>query len=106
MRLDGYIRVSQVRGREGDSFISPAQQRDKITAWIEAYGHELAAVHEELDESGARRDRPKLLEALERVERGDTHGIVVAKLDRLGRTLIDGVQYIQRIQDAGGVFVS
>lgn len=27
MVLDGYVRVSQVRGREGERFISPAVQR-------------------------------------------------------------------------------
>ena len=30
---DGYIRVSRVAGREGDSFISPDIQRKKISAW-------------------------------------------------------------------------
>ncbi len=32
MRLDGYIRVSRVAGRSGESFISPKVQRDKIEA--------------------------------------------------------------------------
>jgi DNA invertase Pin-like site-specific DNA recombinase len=105
-RLDGYVRVSQVRGRGGESFISPASQRDRITAWAAAYGHQLVAMHEELDESGARADRPKLTKAIERVEGGHTDGIAVAKLDRFGRTLVDGVQLIDRIQKAGGTFAS
>lgn len=106
LRLDGYVRVSQVRGRGGDTFISPAQQRDRIEAWASAFGHELLVVHEELDESGARADRPRLLEAIERVERGQSDGIVVAKLDRFARSLVDGLRLIERIQDAGGTFVS
>lgn len=106
LRLDGYVRVSQVRGREGDSFISPQQQRDRITQYVQAYGHELLVVHEELDESGARADRPQLLAAIERVERGEIDGIVVAKLDRFARSLVDGLRMIERIQDAGGTFVS
>lgn len=106
MRLDGYVRVSQVRGRGGDTFISPAVQRERINAWIGAYGHERLEVFEELDESGARSDRPLLLEAIERVERGESDGIVVAKLDRFGRSLVDGLQLIERIRAAGGTFVS
>src|SRR4051794_29161888 len=106
LNLDGYVRVSQVRGRGGDSFIAPAVQRDRIHAWVSAYGHQLAVVHEELDESGARADRPRLLEAIGRVERGESDGIVVAKLDRFARSLVDGLQLIERVQKAGGTFVS
>ncbi len=106
LTLDAYIRVSQVRGREGDSFISPTQQRERIEAWSRLYGHRIAAVHEELDESGKRADRPKLLAAIERVERKQTNGIAVARLDRFGRSLIDGLALIERVQRAGGTFVS
>jgi DNA invertase Pin-like site-specific DNA recombinase len=49
---------------------------------------------------------PKLTKAIERVEGGHTDGIVVAKLDRFGRTLVDGVRQIDRIQKAGGTFAS
>lgn len=47
-----------------------------------------------------------LTRALARVEAGESDGIVVAKLDRFGRTLIDGLRHIERIQAAGGTFVS
>ena len=106
MRLDAYIRVSQVRGRSGPSFISPTQQRERIEAWIAAFGHERGEIFEELDASGARADRPKLQAAIERIERGESDGIVVAKLDRFGRSLMDGLQLIDRIRDAGGTFAS
>ncbi|MFL5838563.1 MAG: recombinase family protein [Solirubrobacteraceae bacterium] len=49
---------------------------------------------------------PKLTKAIERVEGGHTDGIAVAKLDRFGRTLVDGVQQIDRIHKAGGTFAS
>ena len=55
---------------------------------------------------GARADRPKLQAAIERIERGESDGIVVAKLDRFGRSLMDGLQLIDRIRDAGGTFAS
>jgi DNA invertase Pin-like site-specific DNA recombinase len=46
------------------------------------------------------------MEAIDRVERGEIGGIVVAKLDRFGRSLLDGLAAIERIQDAGGTFAS
>jgi DNA invertase Pin-like site-specific DNA recombinase len=104
--LDGYVRVSQVAGRSGESFISPSLQREQIEGWANLHGARIARVFEELDQSGARADRPMLMEALTRVERGESEGIIVAKLDRFGRSLVDGLANIERLTDAGGVFVS
>jgi hypothetical protein len=50
--LDGYVRVSQVRGRAGERFISPAVPRDQIEGWVRLRGARLGEVFEELDESG------------------------------------------------------
>jgi DNA invertase Pin-like site-specific DNA recombinase len=106
MVLDGYIRVSQVGKRQGASFISPDVQREQIESWTGSRGASLGAVFEELGESGGRSDRPLLQEAIERVEGGESGGIVVAKLDRFGRSVLDGLRAIQRIEAAGGTFVS
>jgi DNA invertase Pin-like site-specific DNA recombinase len=106
MLVDAYIRVSYVGGRGGDSFISPKVQREQIEAWAKGNGATVGKVFEELDESGARADRPLLLHAMDRVEAGESEGIVVAKLDRFGRSLIDGLANIERISSAGGTFVS
>jgi DNA invertase Pin-like site-specific DNA recombinase len=105
-RLDGYVRVSSTRGRSGPSFISPALQRERLEAWCGLYDARLQAVFEELDESGGRADRPKLMAAIERVEAGLSDGIIVARLDRFGRSLTDALGHIDRIQRAGGTFVS
>src|SRR4051794_18016132 len=70
------------------------------------HGATVAEIFEELDQSGGRADRPLLMRALERVEAGTTNGVVVAHLDRFGRSLIDGLRAIERIERAGGVFVS
>jgi DNA invertase Pin-like site-specific DNA recombinase len=106
MVVDGYVRVSVVGGREGPSFISPKVQREQIEAWARLSGARIGEVFVELNESGGRSDRPLLLSALERIDDGTSHGIVVAKLDRFGRSLIDGLSKIERIMDAGGIFVS
>lgn len=106
MRLDGYVRVSTVKGRAGDTFISPAVQTDRIRAYCALHGHDLVVVHEELDESGGREDRPKLLEALRRVETGRVDGIIVAKVDRFSRSVAGALQAIKRIEAVGGELVS
>lgn len=106
MIVDGYVRVSHVGARRGLSFISPALQREKIEGWARLHDAHLDRVFDELDESGARQDRPMLMEAIERVEAGVSNGIVVAKLDRFGRSLRHGLVAIERITDAGGTLVS
>ena len=107
MVLDAYIRVSQVGEREGESFISPKVQLEQIRGWIKGRADvQLGEVFEELNESGGRRDRPDLLRALDRVENGESEGVIVAKIDRFGRRVIDGLRAIKRIEQAGGTFVS
>jgi site-specific DNA recombinase len=106
MRIDGYIGVSQVGGREGDSFISPDVQRDQLAAWARAHGHEVVAWHEDLDQSGGTIDRPGFQAALGRIESGVTDALAVAKLDRFARSAYRAHQAIERIQNAGGHFVS
>jgi site-specific DNA recombinase len=106
LQIDAYVRVSQIRGRGGESFISPTSQREQIAAWAKSKGHRVAKVHEELDASGVTIERPKLAEAIRRVEAGETGGIAVVKLDRFGRTLVDSLGLIERIQRAGGTFAS
>src|SRR4051812_34175108 len=106
MVVDGYIRVSRVKGRSGPRFISPLEQRDQIKAWARMHGATIAETFEELDQSGGRADRPLLMRSLERVEAGLTNGVVVAHLDRFGRSLVHGLEAIERIRRAGGVFVS
>jgi site-specific DNA recombinase len=106
LRLDAYIRVSEVRGREGDSFISPKVQEERIRAWAAATGHEIVAAHHELDVSGGKMDRPKLNEVMRRIDARETEGVVVYRLDRFGRTLIGTLQLIERIHAQGALFAS
>lgn len=104
--FDGYLRISKLNGREGENFISPAVQREQIAEWATTRGVTIATVFEEFDESGGRPDRPFLMDAIARIEAGLTNGLVVASLDRFGRSLVDGLLAIDRIQAAGGGFVA
>lgn len=101
-RLDGYIRVSRVRGREGDSFISPSVQREQISGWARLRGVEIAEWHTDLDETGGKLERPGLDDALRRIESGETGGIAVARLDRLSRAgVADALRLVEEIHDRG-----
>ena len=57
-QMDGYVRVSKVGGREGDSFISPQQQRERIEAAAAAAKATIVEWHTDLDQSGGNADRP------------------------------------------------
>lgn len=105
-RLDGYVRVSRVGGREGDSFVSPQLQRERIEAAARNARADIVEWHEDLDESGGNAERPGFVRALERVESGVTDGIVVAKLDRFARSVLDARKALRRIDEAGGIFIS
>ena len=103
----GYVRVSRVAGREGDSFQSPRQQEAQLNAWAAAHGHVLVDVVTELDVSGGRSVASRELERLVRsVEAGEADGIVVARLDRFARSLLHGLAAIERIERADGTFVA
>jgi DNA invertase Pin-like site-specific DNA recombinase len=53
-------------------------QRSKIESWAKLHDVEIVQWWEEIDQSGAKRGRPMFRQALERCERGETGGIVVA----------------------------
>jgi site-specific DNA recombinase len=106
MKLDGYSRVSQVRGREGESFLSPDLQRQQIEGWAKLHGHEVVAWHTDLDQSGGKMDRPGFVEMMARVKAGQTEGVVVAKLDRFARSLPGALEAIKFLDGQSAVFVS
>jgi DNA invertase Pin-like site-specific DNA recombinase len=106
LRLDAYVRVSRVGGRGGESFISPEVQREQIEAWAKVMGAKIADWHTDLDQSGGTMSRPAFQRAYERVLRGETGGIVVAKIDRFARSAADAGQIVREIHAAGGVFAS
>ncbi|HEY5343200.1 MAG TPA: recombinase family protein [Solirubrobacteraceae bacterium] len=103
-RAIGIVRVSQTRGREGESFTSPTTQLSRIRGECERRGAKLLRHHEELDVSGTRplEKRKGLLEAVEAVEAGQADVIIVAYFDRLVRSIKVQAEVVQRIELAGG----
>jgi DNA invertase Pin-like site-specific DNA recombinase len=106
MKLDGYIRVSQVGGRAGESFLSPDLQGKQIESWATLHGHEIVAWHTDLDQSGGKMDRPQFMAMMERVKHGQTQGVVVAKLDRFARSLPGALEAIKFLDEHDAAFVS
>jgi DNA invertase Pin-like site-specific DNA recombinase len=104
--LDAYIRVSAVKGRAGESFISPTVQRDRIEAWAALHGRRLVWHEPELDVTGGRMDRPIFDTIMNRIRAGETGGVVVAKLDRFARTLVGALAVLEEFEAQGAVLVS
>jgi hypothetical protein len=80
------IRVSQVNGRDRDSFASPGEQRDRIRASCERENLELVDIIEQLDVFGGK-PLENLRPVVEEIERGRVDVLVGAYFDRLFRNL-------------------
>jgi site-specific DNA recombinase len=101
--FDGYVRVSRVGGRAGESFISPAVQRETIERLAAYHGIELGEVVEELDVSGGTAiDERELGRLVRKIEAGESGGLLVWKVSRFSRNLLDGVTVADRVRAAGG----
>jgi site-specific DNA recombinase len=83
----GYVRVStEEQARDG---VSLEAQTLKVRQYCELYGLRLVCVLCDGGESGKNLERPALREALELIDLGKADGLVVAKLDRLTRSVKD-----------------
>jgi DNA invertase Pin-like site-specific DNA recombinase len=101
-RVAGYVRVSRVAGRNGDSFQSPDAQADAIHPHCKARRLKVIEVARELDQSGGTMQRPHLRRLIDDIKAGKLDGIIVHRLDRFARTLVGGIQTLEEIHAAGG----
>jgi site-specific DNA recombinase len=101
--FDGYIRISRVGGRAGESFISPDVQRETIERLATFHGLEVGEVVQELDVSGGKPIAERELGRLIRkVEAGESGGLLVWKVSRFSRNLADGAMAADLVREAGG----
>src|SRR4051812_44308221 len=98
--VDIYIRVSRVGGRE--NLISPAEQERRARQLAEDKGLTIGQVLTDLDESGGKWERPGLQEALQRVQRRESGGLIVAWLDRLTRDSEHAGRLLRELDESGG----
>jgi len=83
----GYIRVSTAR--QADEGVSLDAQRRKLDLYAELHGLDLVAVEVDAGVSAKTLNRPALQAALARLSAGEAEGLIVAKLDRLTRSVKD-----------------
>lgn len=107
MRAVGYIRVSQVGARSGDSFLSPDLQRERITAWASYRQHEVVEWYVDLDVSGRTGVRRPEFERLMRDAHAKRFDVVaVYRLTRFGRSVKDTAARYAELRDLGIGLVS
>jgi len=104
--IDLYLRVSDVAGREGDSFISPQVQEERCRAFLVAAGYVAGEVFTDLDKTGRNQDRPGFQEVLDRALTGVSGGIVVWKLSRFGRNTKEVLDSVEALEEKGAVLLS
>lgn len=100
VRAVGYVRVST--GEQADSGAGLTAQRAALAAECERRGWELVDVLTDAAASGkSLAGRPGLAAALAACEDGTAQALVVAKLDRLSRSLLDFAGLMERAQRKG-----
>jgi site-specific DNA recombinase len=86
-RMIGYVRVSTEQ--QADRGNSIEAQQTKIAQYAAAFGIELIAIEIDAGVSAKSLGRPALQRALAHLDAGTADGILVAKLDRLTRSVRD-----------------
>ena len=86
-RAVGYIRVSSEQ--QASDGVSLAAQKQKIEAFAALYEYELVAIVEDAGASAKTLERPGLQAALQMLHQGQASILIVAKLDRLTRSVAD-----------------
>ena len=101
----GYVRVST--SEQADSGAGLETQRQAITAEAERRGWSLLGICEDAGASGkSMSGRPGLTAALEAVESGEASALLVSKLDRLSRSLLDFASLMERARKKGWSLVA
>jgi DNA invertase Pin-like site-specific DNA recombinase len=82
--------------------VSLAAQAQKVRAMALVHGAELVAVIQEGGESAKTLDRPGMQRVLAMVDRRQVQAVIVAKLDRLTRSVRDLCELLELLERRGG----
>jgi DNA invertase Pin-like site-specific DNA recombinase len=104
MKAVGYIRVST--DEQADSGVGLEAQRRAILGEASRRGWNLVEIFEDAASGKSLRGRPGLQEALRAVEDGRAETLVVAKLDRLSRSLLDFSALMERSRKGAWALVA
>src|SRR5271156_6648784 len=96
MRTIGYVRVSTDKQAERGSSLEA--QAEKIRAMALVQGAELSDIIVESCESAKSLNRPGMAKLLALVDAGKVKAVIVAKLDRLTRSVKDLCELLERFE--------
>ncbi len=104
MQVIGYVRVSSEE--QGKSGAGLAAQRQAIAAECARRGWEIVDTIEDRGYSARDLKRPGIQVALEALRSGEARALVVAKLDRLSRSMLDFTALMDRAQRQGWALIA
>ncbi|NQU35275.1 MAG: recombinase family protein [Bacteroidetes bacterium] len=93
----GYCRVSTIEQKQNTSL---RLQLKSIQQFCDSQNWKLVT-HFEDAESGSSLNRPGFNQLLDTIKHFEIDGIVIWKLDRLSRSLVDGKQFLNDLEDSG-----
>ena len=104
MRAIGYVRVST--DKQADHGVSLEAKEVKIRAMAVVQGAEIVELIVDGGESAKNLNRPGMERLLALVDQGKVQTVIIAKLDRLTRSVKDLAELLERFQKRGVSLVS
>ena len=104
MRAIGYARVST--DKQADKGISLEVQQEKIRAMVVVQGAELIDIIVDGGESAKNLNRPGMLRLLAMADAREIDAVIIAKLDRLTRSVKDLGELLERFERRGVSLIS
>ncbi len=100
----GYIRVSTEE--QVESKLSLQAQEEKIKAYAKLHDIELLTIETDSAISGKKLERPALKTILNLIESNQINAVIVSKLDRLSRSVMDTLRLLESFKKSKIVFHS
>lgn len=97
MRLIAYVRVSSTGQKDNTSLDNQIEQ---IRAYADRCGHEIVAVHREMQSAAEVSTRRELKKVLADIHADKADGLIVWKLDRFARSTLEGLQTVVNLKHA------
>src|SRR5580704_18103027 len=99
MKTVGYVRVST--DKQADHGVSLEAQAEKIRAMAVVHGTQLIDILVDGGESAKSLNRPAMTRLLALVDAGEIEAVIIAKLDRLTRSVKDLCTLLERFSKRG-----
>ena len=104
MKAIGYVRVST--DKQADRGVSLGAQMEKVRAMAVVHNAKLAEIIVDGGESAKSLNRPGMARLLAMVDAGEVQTVIIAKLDRLTRSVKDLCTLLERFERRGVALVS